>query len=44
MFTKHPETKSEELSNELFCKKLIIELNKDNDLRFAITKIIQSDY
>lgn len=44
VFTKYPKTKSEELSDELFCKKLIIELNQDNDLGVAVAKIIQSDY
>lgn len=43
-FKKYPETEIEKKSNKLFCLELAIELNKQNDLAYAVKKAIQSDF
>lgn len=44
IFEKCPETEIEKMSNKLFCLDLAIELNKQNDLTYAVKKAIQYDY
>jgi hypothetical protein len=43
-FVKQADVEIEQLSNELFCSKLLLELNKINDLGQALQNVIRSDY
>ncbi len=44
LFTKEPESKIEELSNQLFEKRVLVELGQSQDLGKAVSKIIYDEY